>query len=246
MGKNVGKEEQSSDKSLYEHLYNSPAPWSSMPRGNEFKNYLLSKRDAGKKSELNESEKKCLADLENYLKEHSEEQEAEIDYDESAIDWTRLKTNYNVVFYLVFPDFFLSKANKNIRHFVLSKFKEESISGIVKYANEQIKKLEEKANGVKNKDDKKESKEEDKEETKKEEKSSKREICKRKIHKKKKNLLLKDFLHFLKKDKQDYEKQSGDSVNKDSENKEKRSKVDDIDQSMIDEAEKLANSREME
>lgn len=241
MEKNVGKEDQSSDKSLYEHLYNSPAPWSSMPRGNEFKNYLISKRDAGKKGELNESEKKCLADLENYLKEHSEEQETEIDYDESAIDWTRLKTNYDVAFYLTFPDFFLSEANKNIRHFVLSKFKEESVSGIVKYANEQIKKLEEKANGVKNKDDKKESKEEDKEETKKEEKSSEKGDLQEE-----KESVTERFSSFSEKDKQDYEKQFGDSVNKDSENKEKQSKVDDIDQSMIDEAEKLANSREME
>lgn len=131
----------SSDGSQFTHLYNSPAPWTGMPNGTEFKSYLLKMRDSGKKKELNESEKKCLEDLEKYISEHPEKEESEATFDESAIDWTRLSSNHAVSFYLVFPEWFLSDTNKNIQRFVLSKYKECSVSEIVKYAKEKIKKL---------------------------------------------------------------------------------------------------------
>lgn len=137
----------SSDGRQFTHLYNSPAPWTGMPGGTEFKSYLLKMRDSGKKKELNESEKKCLEDLEKYISENPEKEESEATFDESVIDWTRLSSNHAVAFYLVFPEWFLSDANKNIQRFVLNKYKECSVSEIVKYAKEKIKKLQASING---------------------------------------------------------------------------------------------------
>lgn len=101
--------------------------------GEDYIRYL--KKSKTNNVKLEEEEKRDLARLEEYEKSAPSE---ELNFDESAIDWERLKTPYDVAFYLCFPPFLLSNANKNIQNYVLSEYKKKSISIIAKEANEKL------------------------------------------------------------------------------------------------------------
>ena len=153
-----------------------PATWDSHRNGDEYKKFLKRARSTGKYNSLTDKQKKDLKNLDDYEKDNGKTSEdGDLQYNESAIDWERLKTPYDVAFYLSYPPFLMSKVNKNIQNYVLSEYKKKSILEIVLDAN---KKLGNNAKGVSNKEkDKKSKNKETKEvnEEKTEEKSEKSE-----------------------------------------------------------------------
>lgn len=151
------------DSKKFEHLYGRPAPWTNLPNGQEFVNYLTKVENEHNEKSLNDEEKKCLESLKAYRKNSEDGKEEDLQYEEDSIDWERLKTPYDISFYLSFPSFMLSNMNKNIQNFVKTKHKTMTLGQIADYAKERAaKQSKENADG-KDKDDKKANQEENQE-----------------------------------------------------------------------------------
>lgn len=132
----------SAPKRDFSQFHNMPVEeWSSHVGGSDYKSYLRSGKLSGS---LDSDEKKDYDRLVEYEKS-SPDKESEESYDESAIDWTRLETPYDVAFYLSYPSWILSKQNRNIQGYVKEQYKKKSMSEIAKEARKKLGKEESKA-----------------------------------------------------------------------------------------------------
>ena len=139
------------DFSRYEGL--DPKEWSSIAGGNEYKKYLKKADREGRVKELTYVQKEDLKKLKEYESQNPEKEEDEQGYDESAIDFGRIKTAYDIAFYLSYPDWFMSKNNLKIKRFVESEHKEKSIAQIASESREKWEKQNGVSDGNKSKED---------------------------------------------------------------------------------------------
>lgn len=128
---------ESGDK--YSKFHSIPVKdWSSYAEGDSYKSYL----NSTDKSSLTPAQKDDKTRLEEYEKGSSNEEESTgREFNESAVDYNRIKDDYGVAFYLSlkdFPDWLISSVNLNIRNYILSEFKSKSIREIVKNARVKL------------------------------------------------------------------------------------------------------------
>lgn len=96
-------------ESEFGHLYNRDAPWTGLPKGEDFVRYL----NKTPKYELNEPEKKCLKKLEKLSENGKGEEEEVVEPNENAMPWHLIKNPSDVIYYL-YGDPLPTRYNKNI------------------------------------------------------------------------------------------------------------------------------------
>lgn len=96
-------------ESEFGHLYNRDAPWTGLPKGEDFVRYL----NKTPKHELNEPEKKCLKKLEKLSENGKGEEEEVVEPNENAMPWHLFKNPSDVIYYL-YGDPLPTRFNKNI------------------------------------------------------------------------------------------------------------------------------------
>lgn len=96
-------------ESEFGHLYNRDAPWTGLPKGEEFAAYLNSTPE----HELNEPEKKCLKKLQKVQGNSKGDDDEVVEPNENAMPWHLIKSPSDVIYYL-YGDPLPTKFNKNI------------------------------------------------------------------------------------------------------------------------------------